>query len=190
MISRACPRISNGSTPCASSPPLGVVWYFRHSYRDLDFRFCLDRYRRRSRRLRPLDRAGAIRALSGASRASPCLRRRPGILDRPAHLRSRGHRAFRGRARLPRIPAAPARLRRFRIGKLAGIAWAPLLISSVAFGILHGDRWLVGTIAGVIFALAQIRKGRIGEAIAAHAVANALVASWVLAAGAGNYGDA
>jgi membrane protease YdiL (CAAX protease family) len=48
---------------------------------------------------------------------------------------------------------------------------------------MHGERWLAGTIAGAIFALAQIRKGRIGEAIAAHAITNALVAAWVLAGG-------
>ena len=62
-------------------------------------------------------------------------------------------------------------------------SWGPFLISSVAFGLLHGDRWLAGSVAGAIFALAQIRRGRIGDAIAAHAVANALVAAWVLIAG-------
>ena len=62
-------------------------------------------------------------------------------------------------------------------------SWTPFLISSAAFGLLHGDRWLAGTIAGAIFALAQQRRGRIGEAIAAHAVANALVAAWVLQTG-------
>jgi CAAX prenyl protease-like protein len=63
-------------------------------------------------------------------------------------------------------------------------SWAPFLISSAAFGILHGDHWLAGTIAGALFALAQFRRGRIGDAIAAHAVANALLAAWVLLAGA------
>jgi CAAX prenyl protease-like protein len=62
-------------------------------------------------------------------------------------------------------------------------AWVPFLISSAAFGLLHGDRWLAGMIAGMIYALAMIRKGRIGEAVAAHAVTNALVAIWVLTTG-------
>jgi CAAX prenyl protease-like protein len=62
-------------------------------------------------------------------------------------------------------------------------AWGPFLISSVAFGILHGERWLAGAIAGGIFALVQLRRGRIGDAVAAHSVANALVAAWVLSAG-------
>lgn len=62
-------------------------------------------------------------------------------------------------------------------------AWLPLLISSAAFGLLHGERWLAGMIAGVVYALAMIRRGRIGEAVAAHAVTNALVAAWVMVTG-------
>jgi CAAX prenyl protease-like protein len=62
-------------------------------------------------------------------------------------------------------------------------SWAPFLISSAAFGLLHGERWLAGTIAGAVFALAQLRRGRIGDAIIAHSVANALVAAWVLIGG-------
>jgi CAAX prenyl protease-like protein len=62
-------------------------------------------------------------------------------------------------------------------------AWAPFLISSIGFGLLHGDRWLAGTMAGMIYALAMLRRGRIGEAAAAHAVTNALLAIYVLATG-------
>lgn len=62
-------------------------------------------------------------------------------------------------------------------------AWLPFLISSAAFGLLHGERWLAGMIAGMLYALVTIRRGRIGEAVAAHAITNALLASWVLASG-------
>lgn len=62
-------------------------------------------------------------------------------------------------------------------------AWAPFLISSVAFGLLHGERWLAGTIAGTVYALAMMRRGRIGEAVVAHAVTNALLAIYVLTTG-------
>ena len=62
-------------------------------------------------------------------------------------------------------------------------AWAPFLISSVGFGLLHGDRWLAGTVAGMIYAFAMMRRGRIGEAAAAHAVTNALLAIYVLVTG-------
>ena len=62
-------------------------------------------------------------------------------------------------------------------------AFFPVLISSVAFGVLHGDRWLAGTIAGALYAVALHWRGRIGDAVVAHAVTNALLAAWVLSSG-------
>jgi CAAX prenyl protease-like protein len=56
-----------------------------------------------------------------------------------------------------------------------------VLVSSLAFGLLHGDRWLAGTLAGIIYAVAFLRRGRIGDAVVAHATTNALLAVWVLA---------
>ena len=56
---------------------------------------------------------------------------------------------------------------------------ASFLISSVAFGALHG-RWLAGVLAGMIYALAQYRRGEISDAIVAHAVTNGLLAAYVL----------
>jgi CAAX prenyl protease-like protein len=61
--------------------------------------------------------------------------------------------------------------------------WVPFLISSVAFGVLHGERWLGGTIAGLLYGFALIRRGRIGEAVVAHATTNGLLAAWVLLTG-------
>jgi exosortase E/protease (VPEID-CTERM system) len=58
----------------------------------------------------------------------------------------------------------------------------PLFLSSLLFGFCHGVLWLPGTIAGVIFGLVFIRTQRIGEAVAAHATANALIAACVLGA--------
>ena len=55
-----------------------------------------------------------------------------------------------------------------------------VLISSIAFGLLHGDRWLAGTVAGMLYAAALLRRGRIGDAVVAHATTNALLAAWVL----------
>jgi exosortase E/protease (VPEID-CTERM system) len=59
-------------------------------------------------------------------------------------------------------------------------SWLPVLISSLAFGILHGERWIAGTIAGIFYAVAVTRRGRIGEAVLAHAATNGLIALWVL----------
>lgn len=58
-----------------------------------------------------------------------------------------------------------------------------LLISSIAFGSLHGSRWIPATVAGVIYGFSAMRTGRIGEATAAHATTNALLAGYVLAFG-------
>jgi exosortase E/protease (VPEID-CTERM system) len=78
-------------------------------------------------------------------------------------------------------------LRRIAAADFASVAprsvgiW-PLLLSSLVFGLCHGTLWLPGTLAGVMFALVFIRTQRIGETVAAHAVANALVAACVLGA--------
>lgn len=59
--------------------------------------------------------------------------------------------------------------------------WFALLASSLAFGILHGDRWFAGTLAGILYGMAVIRRGRIGEAVVAHATTNALLVAYILA---------
>lgn len=61
-------------------------------------------------------------------------------------------------------------------------SWWPCLISSACFGVLHG-RWLAGTLAGFAYALAPRRSGRLGDAILAHAVTNAMIAFTVVATG-------
>jgi exosortase E/protease (VPEID-CTERM system) len=63
------------------------------------------------------------------------------------------------------------------------VTLVPVLISAIAFGLLHGDRWLAGTIAGLLYAFAFLRRGRIGDAVAAHAATNALLAGYVLLLG-------
>jgi len=59
-----------------------------------------------------------------------------------------------------------------------------VLLSSVAFGFLHGDRWLAGILAGVLYSSAFLWRGRIGDAVVAHLVTNGLIAAWVLFGGA------
>lgn len=66
-------------------------------------------------------------------------------------------------------------------------AWIPALMSSVAFGAMHGGRWLEGALAGLLYAWVMTRTGRLGDAIAAHAVTNALLAAWVLYTGQWQY---
>ena len=61
--------------------------------------------------------------------------------------------------------------------------WLSVVGSSLAFGLMHGDRWIAGMIAGLLYAAALLRRGRIGDAVAAHGTTNALLAVWVLARG-------
>ncbi len=53
-------------------------------------------------------------------------------------------------------------------------------LSSFAFGLMHGQHWIVGTLAGLAYASAVRWRGRIGDAIVAHAVSNLLLAAWAL----------
>jgi exosortase E/protease (VPEID-CTERM system) len=65
---------------------------------------------------------------------------------------------------------------------LGRFTWASLLISSAAFGLLHG-RWIAGVLVGVLYALALYRRGNLGDAVLAHAVTNLLIAITVLETG-------
>lgn len=65
----------------------------------------------------------------------------------------------------------------------AAVGWMPLLVTAVAFGVLHGALWLPGIAAGVAYGLVLTRTGRMGEAVAAHVTSNLLLAAWVLTAG-------
>jgi exosortase E/protease (VPEID-CTERM system) len=62
--------------------------------------------------------------------------------------------------------------------------WTPLalFVSSVVFGVLH-ERWLAASLAGMVYALLQIRSGRLSDAVAAHSVTNAVIAGASLVTG-------
>ena len=66
------------------------------------------------------------------------------------------------------------------------LSLVPIAVSSIAFGSMHGAQWGVGIAAGVAYALVVRRTGRLGEAVAAHATSNLLLAAWVL--GRGDWG--
>jgi exosortase E/protease (VPEID-CTERM system) len=52
-------------------------------------------------------------------------------------------------------------------------------VSATLFALMHG-RWLEAGLAGVVFSVLYMRKGRLADAIAAHASANALIAAVAL----------
>lgn len=66
---------------------------------------------------------------------------------------------------------------------LSRLSWRGLLVSSLLFGLLH-QQLLAGTLAGLVYGLVLSRRGRLGDAVVAHAVTNALLAGWVLGTGA------
>jgi exosortase E/protease (VPEID-CTERM system) len=65
----------------------------------------------------------------------------------------------------------------------ADVGWIPVLVTAVAYGILSGPLWSAGIAAGLVFALLLTRTRRMGEAVAAHAFANALLCAAVLLGG-------
>jgi exosortase E/protease (VPEID-CTERM system) len=62
------------------------------------------------------------------------------------------------------------------------VRWSALTVTAIVFGLAHGVLWLPGVLAGLAYGWILIRRGHIGEAIAAHATSNALIAGTVLAA--------
>ena len=57
--------------------------------------------------------------------------------------------------------------------------WLAVAVSSILFGVLHG-RWLAATVAGVFYAVATRRRGRLCDAVLAHTITNWLIAIYVL----------
>jgi exosortase E/protease (VPEID-CTERM system) len=78
-------------------------------------------------------------------------------------------------------------MRRLRAGdfetvRFADVGWKALVITAIVFGVAHGTMWLPGIAAGLVYGLLPVRTGRFGEAVAAHATTNALIAASVLVA--------
>jgi exosortase E/protease (VPEID-CTERM system) len=76
-------------------------------------------------------------------------------------------------------------LRRLRLADFESVPFeavgiSALVISAIVFGLAHGTLWLPGIVAGLVYGWLLMRTGRIGEAVAAHATSNALLAAWVL----------
>jgi len=65
---------------------------------------------------------------------------------------------------------------------LTKVSWLGIAVSSLAFGALHG-RFVAGTLAGLAYAVAAKRGGRLIDAVVAHATTNALLAAYVLITG-------
>jgi len=73
--------------------------------------------------------------------------------------------------------------REFDTVPFSSVTLLPMVISSVVFGLLYGQHWLTGIVAGLAYVLVLKWRGRIGDAVVAHATSNLLLAVWVLARG-------
>jgi CAAX prenyl protease-like protein len=73
--------------------------------------------------------------------------------------------------------------RNFDIVPFTSLTALSIFLSSVAFGLMHGQYWLAGIVSGLAYALLLKSRGRIGDAVAAHATTNLLIAVWVLSRG-------
>lgn len=60
--------------------------------------------------------------------------------------------------------------------------WTAVMVSSLVFGTMHAS-WALGAVAGLAFAAVFVWRGRLSDAVVAHAVANAGVAAAVLGGG-------
>jgi exosortase E/protease (VPEID-CTERM system) len=82
--------------------------------------------------------------------------------------------AYRGYL-LRRLSAA-----NFETVSYSAVRWPALMVSAVAFGIMHAGLWLPGIAAGLAYGALAMRTNRLGESIVAHGVTNALLAVYVL----------
>jgi exosortase E/protease (VPEID-CTERM system) len=79
--------------------------------------------------------------------------------------------------------------REFDQVSFTGLTALSIGLSSIVFGLEHMRNLMdwqhltLGTLAGLAFAAVLRRRGRMGDAVAAHAVSNLLLAAWVLGFG-------
>ena len=75
----------------------------------------------------------------------------------------------------------------FRAMPLSQFHGLSFVVTSAIFGFMHPDRWLAGILCGLAYQWLVIRKGRLGDAMTAHAVTNFLLGLWVVWKGAWNF---
>ena len=187
MVSRALSAGFEWLYPLRFIGAAAALWFFRAQYKKLDWRFGWQAPATGVAvyflwiGLDALHGPGAASTMGSTLAASSGLVRVSWIAIRIAAavvtVPIAEELAFRGFLirRLMRADFESLDVRRF--------TWLALLVSSVAFGVLHGDRWIAGALAGLVYAAAMLRRGRIGEAVVAHATTNALIGLTVLTAG-------
>ncbi len=57
------------------------------------------------------------------------------------------------------------------------------LVTSAFFGLSHTDHWVQGVICGMAYQWLVLRKGRLGDAMLAHAITNLIISGYVIVTG-------
>ncbi len=182
-ISRAATGNFEWLYPLRFFAAAGTLWFFRSRYRELDWRFGW---------LAPIAGTAVfiiwIAADRGASHAANGMSAALASLPPLARI---SWITFRALGAVITVPIAEElAFRGFFIRRLISpdfekldfrrFTWLSVAISSLVFGAMHGDRWLVGLVAGLVYAWVFLRRGRIGDAVVAHATSNLLIAAAVL----------
>ncbi|MGH9677266.1 MAG: CAAX prenyl protease-related protein, partial [Candidatus Acidiferrum sp.] len=63
---------------------------------------------------------------------------------------------------------------------LGRFTWFSFIASSILFGVLH-EQWLAGILTGMIYAGVVYRRGKLADAVIAHAATNCVVGLFSLA---------
>jgi CAAX prenyl protease-like protein len=69
---------------------------------------------------------------------------------------------------------------------LGFFGWMPFLVTSIVFGFSHYE-WLAGILCGMAYQGLVCWKGRLGDAMTAHALTNLLLGLWVVWKGAWHF---
>ena len=182
MISRAATGTFEWLYGLRLIAAIGALWTYRRSLRKLDWH---------ADWLAPLAGAAVFAVWVALDRAKGATPMPPALAGTPALLRD-GWLAARLLSAVITVPLVEELafrgyiMRRLISPDFAAVdfrtrTWYSLAASSVAFGLMHGSRWIAGTIAGFIYGWLAGRRGRLGDAVVAHAATNTLLAIYILA---------
>ncbi len=182
MIARALSAGFELLYPLRFAGALAVLWYYRRSYADLDLR-CTWR----------APAAGAALFVLWAALANWLTTPAPpphalSLLPPPLRAGWIGCRVLAAILTVPMAEELAYRgylMRRLVSPRFESVAfrdvrWLALVVSAVAFGVMHGGMWLPGILTGLVYGALAIKTGKLGEAIVAHGITNALLAGYVL----------
>ena len=168
--------------PLRFAAALAALWFYRRSYRDIDWR-CSWRA--------PLVGSAVFIAWAGLAHFLSGPEQEPQALMQLSAPLGATWIACRLLAAVLTVPVAEELayrgflLRRltapqFETVAFADVRWPALALSALAFGITHGAMWFPGILAGLAFGALAMKTGRLGEAVVAHGTSNALLALYVL----------